>query len=497
MRFRMLFIFLICMATGFSQQVAVTELLEEAESRFWDFPEHSIRIGEYILTQHENNEIAARAHLILAKSYFVQDKIYHAAKAGFEAQRLVNNTDAVPLRIEAQLTNLQILQELLLSTPSDELKKEINLLKKKIDFPDRIDNRLILIEAEQALKNEEFEESDELYSSIDAKFPETDSIQQIRYLLGRAQLKMKLSQPKEALEILDNFSPDIPKYFRVIQLNLLGEAYFQNKNNEEALFYWNKAKELAGQLPNDQLANRSLEGLIQVYLIKENSKKYLDYKQESNSLTSALITDRVRAVNFTYNFFEDLEEQKAGQRLKLIQNRTFITLSTGIPLILLLLAVNYYYRLRIKEYSAFKFLTSPPSNSVKKEIFPKNLVSEETERELLKKLEAFEAGLDFTRSDMSIAFLASNLNTNTKYLSDVINRHKGKNFNGYINELRVNYIIHQLKTDPIYLNYKISYLAEECGFSSHSSFTTVFKSVTGISPTKFIGFLQKEGSYDK
>src|SRR5699024_292702 len=128
--------------------------------------------------------------------------------------------------------------------------------------------------------------------------------------------------------------------------------------------------------------------------------KYLDYKQESNSLTSALITDRVRAVNFTYNFFEDLEAQKAGQRLKLIQNRTFITLSTGIPLILLLLAVNYYYRLRIKEYSAFKFLTSPPSNSVKKEIFPKNLVSEETERELLKKLEAFEAGLDFTRSDM-------------------------------------------------------------------------------------------------
>lgn len=101
-------------------------------------------------------------------------------------------------------------------------------------------------------------------------------------------------------------------------------------------------------------------------------------------------------------------------------------------------------------------------------------------------------GKKFTKQDMSIALLASQFDTNTKYLSEVINRHKGKNFNGYINELRINYIIEKLKTDPIYFNYKISYLAEECGFSSHSSFTTVFKSVTGISPTKFMNYLQHQ-----
>jgi AraC-like DNA-binding protein len=35
-------------------------------------------------------------------------------------------------------------------------------------------------------------------------------------------------------------------------------------------------------------------------------------------------------------------------------------------------------------------------------------------------------------------------------------------------------------------------LAENCGFASHSSFATVFKSVTGISPVKFIDFLKNE-----
>ena len=43
-----------------------------------------------------------------------------------------------------------------------------------------------------------------------------------------------------------------------------------------------------------------------------------------------------------------------------------------------------------------------------------------------------------------------------------------------------------------FINYKISYLAENCGFSSHSSFATVFKSITGISPVKFIELLNQE-----
>jgi AraC-like DNA-binding protein len=49
-----------------------------------------------------------------------------------------------------------------------------------------------------------------------------------------------------------------------------------------------------------------------------------------------------------------------------------------------------------------------------------------------------------------------------------------------------------LKTEPGYLNYKISYLADESGFSSHSSFATVFKSITGIAPTTFIDLLNKD-----
>ncbi|HLV38436.1 helix-turn-helix domain-containing protein, partial [Xanthomarina sp.] len=58
-----------------------------------------------------------------------------------------------------------------------------------------------------------------------------------------------------------------------------------------------------------------------------------------------------------------------------------------------------------------------------------------------------------------------------------------------INKLRIQYIVNKLKSDPDYLNYKISYLAEECGFSSHSKFSASFKNVTGLSPSTFISNL--------
>lgn len=119
-------------------------------------------------------------------------------------------------------------------------------------------------------------------------------------------------------------------------------------------------------------------------------------------------------------------------------------------------------------------------------------ISAETTQKILAGLQEFEAGTLFNNRNISLSYLAAHINTNTKYLSRVINQHKQKDFNGYINELRVNYIIERLKQDPVWRQYKISTLAEEAGFSSHSKFAAVFKSVTGIAPSLFLQYLEED-----
>ena len=92
---------------------------------------------------------------------------------------------------------------------------------------------------------------------------------------------------------------------------------------------------------------------------------------------------------------------------------------------------------------------------------------------------------------MSLSVLAGLLETNTKYLSYVINNHKKKSFQHYINGLRIQYIIQKLRNDPVYRQYKIAVLSEESGFSSPNKFSMVFKKFTEITPSQFIKYLDE------
>ncbi|WP_080779960.1 tetratricopeptide repeat protein [Chryseobacterium phocaeense] len=121
-----------------------------------------------------------------------------------------------------------------------------------------------------------------------------------------------------------------------------------------------------------------------------------------------------------------------------------------------------------------------------------SLMTSETEAKLLELLEEFEKGELYNSKNMSLSFLAAELNTNTKYLSYVINQHKCTDVKTYINRLRINYIVDKLINDEKYRQYKISILADECGFSSHSKFATVFKAVTDFSPSAYIKYLDTE-----
>lgn len=279
-------------------------------------------------------------------------------------------------------------------------------------------------------------------------------------------------------------------------LQNLGSLYFLEKEYDKSLDYFQQALAFSLKLPNKYFENKAAEGLALNYLALEDTHNFYLNKQLTNITSTEVENDKNLAVNTVYNFInynqKELLEKKIQEEFVWVYGLAalfFLLLMGGI-------IINYFYASKTRQYKAIWKYIQPnepilETNLAKEELEKSSIVPEETEQIILQKLNKFEAGKKFTNPDMSIALLASQFDTNTKYLSEVINRQKGRNFNSYINELRINYIIEKLKTDSVYFNYKISYLAEECGFSSHSSFATVFKSVTGISPTKFMEFLQK------
>ena len=106
----------------------------------------------------------------------------------------------------------------------------------------------------------------------------------------------------------------------------------------------------------------------------------------------------------------------------------------------------------------------------------------------------FEKDKLYKKSNISIQYLANEFNTNSKYLSRIINEYKKKSFVNYINELRVDFAIKELKANKTLRKYTLFALTKEFGFNSTESFSSAFYKKTTIKPMYFIKELEKDSS---
>lgn len=113
-------------------------------------------------------------------------------------------------------------------------------------------------------------------------------------------------------------------------------------------------------------------------------------------------------------------------------------------------------------------------------------ISNETISIILEKLSFFEKEKGYLNSSVSIQNLSQDFSTNSKYLSSIINSIQEKSFTHYINDLRIDYIVNELKTNKNLRKYTINGIAEEAGFNTGESFSKAFLKRTGIKPSFFI-----------
>lgn len=91
----------------------------------------------------------------------------------------------------------------------------------------------------------------------------------------------------------------------------------------------------------------------------------------------------------------------------------------------------------------------------------------------------------FTNSDLSLKSLAEELETNTSYLSAIINSHFNINLKSLLNKHRINKARKMVVSND-FKHYSMEGIATEVGFKSRSAFYQAFRIDTGLSPTLYI-----------
>jgi AraC-like DNA-binding protein len=99
-------------------------------------------------------------------------------------------------------------------------------------------------------------------------------------------------------------------------------------------------------------------------------------------------------------------------------------------------------------------------------------------------MELFEKEQIFTQADLKITDIASRLNTNRTYISNLINHEYGCSFSTFVNQYRVEEA-KKVMLDEEYCKFCLEHISSHAGFGSLHSFIRVFKEIEGITPGRY------------
>lgn len=290
----------------------------------------------------------------------------------------------------------------------------------------------------------------------------------------------------------------------------LGQLYLESEKLDSSIYYLKLSESIANKSNNFGLKLDTYQSLVDYYKYVNSAEDYMIYEYEFSKLRK---NQTELFEKFSNIIIRDLGKGKQ------VHKRLFLSSIVVISILITVLLFYYFYnrrKARLREIqfkevlhrlNEFNSLKSEKENGSKlnKELAKNKMdeedghenelgIIQETVDKILMGLNKFEINNEFLNPDVSLSSVATYLGTNIKYLSNIIRVYKGSDFNNYINELRIRYIVTKLHNDPEYQGYKIAYLAQECGYSSHSKFSSVFKIHTMMTPSEFIAQLKKNNS---
>ncbi|SEH28497.1 helix-turn-helix domain-containing protein [Chryseobacterium culicis] len=289
----------------------------------------------------------------------------------------------------------------------------------------------------------------------------------------------------------------------------LGKSYAGLQQKEKAVDYFSRIDSMVLKTNYIYPELRDVYTyLIDYYKEKSDTEKQLYYVERF------LKVDQVLDNQFRYISRElprrydtpELQQEKESITNELTKRKSLFYIVLSLLLISHLLFINVYFKYKKSEKNYKKIaqdlilsvnerkFDKDYKSEPEKETFSEPLslentgnaedkatrtISEDVAQTILGELEIFESKDQFLNKGITLGSLAKKIKTNSKYLSEIINTHKGKNFATYLNDLRIDYAIRRLANDRKFRSYKIPFIAEELGYNNEQAFTLAFKKRTG------------------
>lgn len=295
-------------------------------------------------------------------------------------------------------------------------------------------------------------------------------------------------------------------------LIIQAELFLKAKDTSNSILTYEKSIDAAENINAFDVIKSNSQTLMNLYEKIGNQEKVKENKVLFNAISDSLFNNEMeqriiiletrRKIKEAAQRQQALELENSSQRAELT---AIITALVSFLVIGLFIGISYakikeknkvIYRRTIENLEAQinqnVEIQAGKRSELKNEEKTTTTLDDNVKEIILNRLKKLESENFFIDSNCNLHQLSEKLKTNPKYLSQVINIEKGSNFNNYINELRINYLLTRLLQDEEFRKRKLSYIASSIGYNNLNTFNAAFKKRQGILPSFFIKQLNEE-----
>jgi tetratricopeptide (TPR) repeat protein len=328
------------------------------------------------------------------------------------------------------------------------------------------------------------------------------------FYLNIGNLYYKKGQYQPAIDYLQKAKQLLSEHYNDTYNNILITNYYLAQ-----CFYVTKQYDEAMQLLQHNFdvinTNYKTDKIVEMYdlgikiaEIQEDTDQQLAFlnqnkllsklKLENQTKTRDLLFDSDVKTLKDHNKLLDLEKEK--QELK---KKIAAALAIGMLILLLVTWIRYKRKIKNNERKFQGIITDLQeakitTTAITSDKNEHTQVKDDRALGIIERLKSLEKTNFFIAQDCNLYNTAKQIDTNTTYLSKTLNTYKKQSFNQYLNELRIRYILIQLKENTKLRAYTLKAISTEVGYKSINTFTKAFKAHTGLTPSYYIKQLASE-----
>lgn len=279
--------------------------------------------------------------------------------------------------------------------------------------------------------------------------------------------------------------------YEASEVGQMADGYEHMGNDSMTVALYKEMLQMVLEIGDMKGASRAYEHLADVYRKTGNMQMAAYYQEMSVRLNDSVFNNRdFNRVKERLTGFE--EEQKAEQ-ISLLNGRISMQLLVIALIIVLLIVVVVMSVVLVRRnhslQTAYQVLAEKNKETVRQAKEPLRQTEgehlpPEQHQQLLAAIEGVMQRDDIIcNPDFDLAALCTQVGSNAKYVSWVINDHYHLSFKALLNNYRIRLASKRLADEANYGHLTIHAIAESVGYKSQTNFIQTFKSIVGMPPS--------------